>query len=221
MEIVNLHSDYHSHTFIFSDGANTIDEIVIFAGHAGLKELAITEHSRSHLMAAGIEKKTSGSNILRWQNVHNDVRVLFGVEADILNEDGDVDFQPYSRGEEFVVLSLHGAVYKGDLRKVSQAYLKAIERYSERIGCLGHICASSTSEHLDLGLVLEAANEFGIAPELNCANLYFGKTDLRKLDFLLKSSPRIYVNSDSHTLWDMLNLRKHGFEYLRAQGFIS
>jgi len=39
-------SDLHMHTITFSDGFNTIDEIVIHAGKVGLKKIAITDHSQ-------------------------------------------------------------------------------------------------------------------------------------------------------------------------------
>ncbi|MFH1637510.1 MAG: PHP domain-containing protein [Candidatus Woesearchaeota archaeon] len=220
MEIINLQGDYHSHTFTFSDGANSIDELVVQAGKVGLTELAITDHSISHLESKRIPKKTSGSNTKRWKNIHNDVKVIFGVEADLLDEDGEVDFEAYSKGKDFIILSAHRGVYQGNPEKITEAYLRALEKYNSKIDCLGHLCASSFSGHLDIGQVIEAANSFSIPPELNCANLFYGKTDLEKLPLLLSAAERIYVNSDSHTLYDIGHLRKEGFSYLEKQGLI-
>ena len=220
MEIVNPHGDYHMHSIAYSDGFNTVDEMVVRAGDIGLVEIAFTDHSLSHLDYHRIGKKTSSSNTRRWQNVHNDVKVLFGVEADLLNEEGDVNFEGYTRRQDFVVLSTHGRIFEGDHSKITQGYLKALERHHDKIGCLGHLCTKKILDrgHLDVGTVVEAANHFGVVPELNCANLHYGVTDMDALELMLSMVDRIYVNSDAHTLWDLMNLRRIGFEFLREKG---
>ncbi|MDR2190612.1 MAG: hypothetical protein LBP53_05515 [Candidatus Peribacteria bacterium] len=42
-----------------------------------------------------------------WQNVHNDVEVIFGVEGDIINEQGDVCCEIQNSKPEFILLALH------------------------------------------------------------------------------------------------------------------
>jgi len=45
-KIVNFDNrDFHMHTASFSDGLNTIEELVLFAGKIGMKEICITDHS--------------------------------------------------------------------------------------------------------------------------------------------------------------------------------
>jgi histidinol phosphatase-like PHP family hydrolase len=225
LEIIEPLADLHTHTFTFSDGMNSVDEMVVAAGLAGLKRMALTDHSLAHQRHYGLQIKTLGANRWRWRNIHNDVKVLWGVEADIISEDGEVCFESPYLGDEVVILSLHEAVYSGsngtDLREVTKAYVMALEKYHERITSLGHICAKGTSEYLDVPRVLEVARNYGIYPELNCANLVFGKTDLKKLDILLRESPKIHLNSDAHNVGEMQGtLRRAGFEYLRAQGLI-
>ncbi|HBB03870.1 TPA: hypothetical protein DCZ39_03140 [Patescibacteria group bacterium] len=47
MKILNtIHEDYHMHSINYSDGMNTIDEIVQYAGKIGLKKITITDHSQ-------------------------------------------------------------------------------------------------------------------------------------------------------------------------------
>lgn len=43
-KIVNWDGDNHMHT-LFSDGMNTVDEMVIKSGKLGLANIAITDHS--------------------------------------------------------------------------------------------------------------------------------------------------------------------------------
>lgn len=44
--------DFHMHSINFSDGFNTIDELVIHAGKIGLKKIAITDHSQATISSA-------------------------------------------------------------------------------------------------------------------------------------------------------------------------
>jgi len=55
-----------------------------------MTKIAICDHSAALLKADGLLKKTYRSPCKRWQNVYNNVEVIFGVEADLLNESGDV-----------------------------------------------------------------------------------------------------------------------------------
>ena len=91
MNIINSmgHGDYHLHSSTLSDGLNSIDEIVIQAGLMNYKEIALTDHNREYMDRYGFSARTHYSIIAsgRWKNIHNPVRVIFGVEADLLNED--------------------------------------------------------------------------------------------------------------------------------------
>jgi histidinol phosphatase-like PHP family hydrolase len=47
VKILNtMGEDYHMHSINYSDGMNTIDEIVQYAGKIGLKKITITDHSQ-------------------------------------------------------------------------------------------------------------------------------------------------------------------------------
>jgi len=227
MKIVNPNnSDYHIHSLNYSDGLNTIDELVHWAGVFGLREIAITDHSQAALDKSGLARKGYRSIVQtehRWRNVHeNGVNVIFGVEGDILNEDGDICDQIQGKKGDFLVLSLHKEVYSGDPTKVTQAYCQAIKRFGKEIGVLGHPCINAPhQEHLDIKAVTRTANQYGIPLEFNCANLINGKTNLQQLKLMLDNAEQIYVNSDAHTLHELKMLRPAGFDYLRKNGYLG
>lgn len=225
MNIINdLHAgDYHVHSSNFSDGLNTIDDIVIQAGKLNYREVAITDHSRVYMDAYGFGRNTHYVLISlgRWQNIHNDVKVRFGVEADLLNEDGEIcsDIQGFE--PDFIILSTHLKVYSGNINYLKQAYLNAISRHAPKINLLGHLCAKSLSDYLDsedISAIVKAANSAGISLELNCANLMTGQTSLKNLTTLLHQCDSLYVNSDAHTLSDLIHLRSNGFNFIKKQG---
>lgn len=227
MRIVNPdNSDYHMHSLNYSDGLNTIDELVQWAGVFGLREIAITDHSQAALDKSGLAKKGYRGIVQtehRWKNVHdNGVNVIFGVEGDILNEDGDICDQIQGKKGDFLVLSLHDKVYSGDFRKVTDAYCRAIERFGKEIAVLGHPCINAPhQEYLDIEAVTRMANQYGVPLEFNCANLINGKTNLQQLKLMLDSAEQIYVNSDAHTLHELKTGRALGFDYLRKNGYLS
>lgn len=109
--------DYHIHSITFSDGWNSVDEIVKYAGDIGMTKIAICDHSAALLKADGLLKKTYRSPCKRWQNVYNDVEVIFGVEADLLNEAGDVCMEIDGIAGDFIILSYHEEVFKSNSKK--------------------------------------------------------------------------------------------------------
>ena len=148
--------DYHVHSLNFSDGMNTVDEVVKFAGEIGMKKIVFTDHSQALLDANGLAKKGMRGVAKLWKNVHNDVEVIFGVEADLLNEKGDICAQIQGIQGDFIILSFHKESFSGDAKRLTEAYINAIKRHHEMIDCIGHLDVNC--ENVDVKKVVEAAN---------------------------------------------------------------
>ena len=220
MEIINPGpKDYHMHSLNFSDGLPTINEIVHWAGVFGLKEIAITDHSQDAIEACNLAKKGHRGITKRWRNIHNDVEVIFGIEGDLLNEEGDICDHIQDKTSDFLILSMHDQVYQRDPQKLTEAYLRAMERHGDRIKFLGHPHIARGTEYLDMGVLTEAANKHGIPLEFNCRYLVNGG-DAENLKIMLEKANRIYVNSDAHTLQELGSLRKVGFDFLRDNRYM-
>jgi len=222
MNIVNadIRDDYHMHTITYSDGLNSVDEMVAFAGNIGMRKIAITDHCQAYLYCNGFGKKTARNNITRWRNVYNDVEVIFGIEADLLNEKGDVSMDIQGKESSVVILSAHPKVYHGDPRKITQGYVSAIERFGDRITFLGHLCACYFDTYVEIEPVIAVAIASGVAFELNCANLVYGKTNTNKLRNVLAAAETLYINSDAHTLYELQHLRSAGMRFLHENGYL-
>lgn len=213
MKVINQESDLHTHSLQFSDGLNTIDELVQMAGKLGLKKLAITDHSDARTFPLVAFRAV----ISRYANVLNDVEVVFGVEGDLLNDDGDICTTIQRIESEFVILSAHPDTFKGNPELITDAYLKALERHHERIQFIGHPC--DFFPQLEIGRLAEVANDYGIPLEVNTSNLAMKRTDMAKSDAMLSLADQIVVNSDAHSLADMTT-REKGLDYLRAKGVL-
>lgn len=208
------------HSLNYSDGMNTIDEIVQYASKIGLKKIAITDHSQFALDIEHFGKKNIRSIAKRRKNVHNDVEVIFGIEGDLLDEEGNCCFDIQGMETEFCILSCHKGKYKWDLKNITQAYINAIHKYHDKIAFMGHICKDSTSEYLDVEALAKVLNHYWIPIEINCCNLHAKRTDRKKLEkILLLIESGVYINSDMHTL-NEFDYRQEGFNYLKEKGYL-
>lgn len=170
MKILNTEKeDYHVHSLNYSDGMNIVDEIVRFAGELGMKKIVFADHSQIINEKEGKPLISYRSMALRWKNVYNDVEVIFGVEADLLNEKGDICTDIQGVEGDFIILSYHKRIYSGDKQKLTQAFINAIEKHHEIIDAIGHIYLDC--ENIDVVKVVETANKYKIPLELNCRYL--------------------------------------------------
>ena len=90
---MNLTVDYHTHT-IFSHGKGTILDNALSAKNVGLKEIAITDHGYGH-HAFGIKQKKlpEMKRLCSEAEEKTGVKVLLGVEANILGLSGKTDMK--------------------------------------------------------------------------------------------------------------------------------
>jgi DNA polymerase (family X) len=213
------------HTSTFSDGLQSIEELVQFADKVWLTEIAITDHSQ--ICLDGFMKN---HQFYRWgarwsikhrRNVHNDIRVIFGVEWDLINEDGDVCFDIQWIEGDFCILSAHSGVYQWKPETITDATIKAIERHHEKIKFIGHPCNNADFwKYYDIKKLVECANKYNIPLEFNAKNLMCEKTNVEKLHYLLQHANQIYLNSDAHTFYQLQEARKFAIQFLKTNGYI-
>lgn len=226
-KIINLDNrDYHMHSMNFSDWFNTVEEIVKYAWELWMTEIAITDHSDACMENLTNEfwvSKNSFRYIVKWwENIHNNVNVIFWVEADILNENGDISDLIQWKKSDFVNLSAHIDVYNWNRNSINTAYENAIKKYHKDIKCICHPCSIPNFwNDVDIELLVKLANDYWIALELNWKYLRKWETEINKLHFLLKNSNKIYINSDAHTLYDLKENRKFAINFLRENGYIN
>ncbi len=88
--------DPHTHTN-YSHGVNTIEEMVLSAIDATMTEIHITEHGNYHLYARKITKERymeMKNTINALREKYPQIKIVFGIEANIVSTDGDLDFSP-------------------------------------------------------------------------------------------------------------------------------
>jgi len=207
--------------------------MVTYAGIFGLKEITITDHSQAIIDYLRIKKGiyTGGPlwSIDRYKNVINKVEVGFGLEADLLDEKGNICGNQNSKEADWLILSVHQDVYSGNWGKLTEGFENAILQNKERIKCIGHPELSPThkeakadpSQHIDIERLTEFANKHNVPLEVNGSNLLNGKSNFKILNKMLEKAKLIMVNSDAHNLYQLKEARNIAYKYLEDNGFLK
>lgn len=202
--------DLHTHTIASGHAYNTILEMSQAAREKGLELLGITEH--------GPAMKGSCQTIY-FQNVkvlpreRFGVTTLFGVELNILDEDGRVDLpEELLPAMDVCVASLHIPCLPPMSREENtRAYINAMK--NPYVNIIGH--PDDPRYPIDLRAVVEAAKENHVLLEMNNSSL--APTSFRKattegylefLDLCKAYDQPIVMDSDAHVDVDV---GKHGY----------
>ena len=213
---MKLLADYHIHSknSRFLHGKNKIEEIVMAANSIGLKEIAITDHGFRHFFRTSKEKLIKAREIIDDINTWSSTKVLLGIEADIISEDGtiDVDNETLTLLDILIVgyhkmIKTDFAGYFGNMRKskraierCTNAYLNAIEKYP--ITIISHLDSILTTDLYKIGCACKAKN---VMIEINNRHTNWNDAQMKQL---LDSGCMFVVSSDAHTREDIGNVNR-------------
>ncbi|MCM1027063.1 MAG: PHP domain-containing protein [Roseburia sp.] len=194
-------TDLHTHTC--ASGHGTSDRIVDLAREAArrrMETLGISDHGPASSGSAGLsyfrglslcERKRFG------------VRVLYGVEANILDAEGHLDLPDDVLATlDYCIVSMHRPVYApGSPAENTRAYIRAMKHPGVRM--IGH-CDDSRFP-VDYPELVRACAALGVLPELNNVSLLpdsyrkDGPANARRLLSACETlSCPILLSSDSH-----------------------
>lgn len=226
-----LIGDYHTHT-IYSHGSGTIRENVEEALKKGLKEIAICDHGPGHI-GYGVKKKNievmrREIDELNGEYESKGIKILFGMEANIVKYDGTIDLNEEEiELLDILLLGFHfGAMPRNpiDWSKLyifnflskfvpgmkktmvemnTMALLKAMDRYP--IDLITH---PGSKVYVDIERIAKKAARVGTALEINSSHSHLTVDEIK---IALKEDVKFYINSDAHTPENVGNL-KNGIE---------
>ena len=212
-----LTGDYHTHS-PYSHGKSTIAENAERASQIGLKEIAITDHGYTHVMF-GLKRRETQAYIQECKAAQEryGVRVLVGIEANVLGETGESDltekdfenFDVYLAGNHvaakyygwnnfwnygvgnFLPRNLGIKPTKALIERNTKAYIQVIKNNPiDALTHLNFLCPSNALE------VAKCAEDYGTYIELNSKKQHL--TDDELCEIVQKTNVRFIVNSDAH-----------------------
>jgi len=209
LEAEDIRGDLHMHTMA-SDGQNTIAELAEAARRRGYEYIAITEHSQRLAMAGGLDERRLREQLAEidaYNAEHDGLRVLKGIEVDIL-EDGGLDLPDSVLKElDLVVGSVH-SLFKLPGEQQTARILRAMENpYFTMLGHpTGRLLLEREPYEVDMGRVIQQARDCGCFIELNSHPL---RLDLNDAFCRLAREEGVLVciNTDAHGTMDLDYIR--------------
>lgn len=213
-ETMKIYGDYHTHTYA-SDGRATLKRQATAASLLGIREIAVTDHSFAstifHMTRRKFEKQKEEA-----QSLDLPVKVLCGIEANLVNPQGDIDVpSDVIRECDVLVMGFHRYIgFKGEKRGGyarawlfkngfcglekrkelvevnTAAYIEAMRKFP--IDCIAHLNHRAL---VDVERVCEEAKKQGVYIELNEKHLDALE---RSVATLVKSGVNFIVGTDAH-----------------------
>ena len=201
--------DLHTHTIASGHAYNTINEMIQAAVGRGLKVLGITEHGPA---MAGTCNNIYFQNLKVLPRERSGIRVLYGVELNILDFEGHVDLPEHILEElDVVIASMHLPCFTGGTKaENTRAYLNVMKNPHVKI--IGH--PDDGRYPMDYKALVEGAKEHGVLLEMNNSSLSPSsyRTRAREnymelLEYCKEFDTPIVVDSDAHVDLDVGNHR--------------
>lgn len=205
-----IKADTHSHTVASGHAYSTIREMAKAGAENGLEALAITEHAPKMPETCGRFYFSNFSVIPREMY---GMKLLLGVELNILDEEGTVDLPEYLLKQmDIAIASIHMPCY-GESKGIeanTRAYINAMK--NPYIDIIGH--PDDSRFPVDYEALVKAAKETGTLLEVNNSSLAPGgfrenpKENVIKMLKLCKQyGVCITTGSDSHMDIDTGNFK--------------
>ncbi len=200
-----LEADLHTHTVASTHAFSTITENCDYASRIGVKCIALTDHAMA---------MPDSPHVWHIENMRVlprkicGVTVLKGVEANILDYDGQLDVpEKHLEHIEWLVASYHRYYMENfdiaDPKTVTDGYLRLFERY--RVDLVGH--PTTKNFPVDWETLAKAAKERDILLELNESSVATGKSPKENVVGMLAACKKydceIAVDSDAH-FWNAI-----------------
>jgi len=219
IELADLRGDLQMHS-TWSDGRNTLEEMVAGCAAHGYEYMAITDHSKALAMVNGLDARRLR---LQWLEIdairarHPEIHLLRAMEIDIL-ADGSLDLEDEMlAGLDLVVVSIHSR-FELPAEQQTARVLRALEH--PEVNILAHPTGRKINRRkpiaIDMETVLARAAELGVAVELNSQP---DRLDLKDSHLLLarELGCRIVISTDSHRVAELGTMR-YGVEQARRAG---
>lgn len=204
LEWTELRGSLHNHSN-WSDGRQSLEEIIEHCQNLGCAYWAVTDHSKSSFQANGLDATRLRKQIKTIESLNQELesegesfRLLTGSEVDILGE-GQLDFEDDLLGElEVVVASVHQGFTQSEAQLTKRLIQAAENPFVHMLGHLtGRLLLEREAYAVNQKAVIDACAETGTWIELN-ASPYRFDLDWRLWQYAKKKGVSCVINCDAH-----------------------
>jgi DNA polymerase (family X) len=191
---------FHIHTN-FSDGSDSLENIVLAAKKIGYKYVGISDHSQSAYYAGGLKKEDIAKQfklVDELNKKHAPFYIFRGIESDIL-PDGSLDYDEETLAEfDFVIAAIHGNFNVSEVEMTGRIIKALRNPYTTMLAHpTGRLLLAREPYSLNMMEIIDAAARSGKIIELN-ANPHRLDLDWRNLINAGKKGVKISINPDAH-----------------------
>jgi putative hydrolase len=196
--MIKIIADTHCHTVFSTHAYSTAGEVISQAAKKGLYAVALTDHGNA---MPGAPSRYYFEHMRAIPPYVEGVRVLTGIEANVISYDGALDCSvPLQKKLDWVVASMHAVTLpvKNDIELATEGWLGVAK--NENVNVIGH-CGTMEFK-FDYERVIPEFGRTGKLVEIN-ANTFFSRPESIencKTIALLCKKHRVPVvlNSDAH-----------------------
>jgi DNA polymerase (family 10) len=209
VELKDIRGDLHTHT-AWSDGSDSLAEIVRAAERIGYQYLVISDHGQALGVANGLtwERFLQQRAELQSLEFGSGFQILWGVEANILNE-GRLDFPLDSFATfDLVLAGIHSGLSQTQVQ-ITQRVTGALS--SGRVDILvhptGRLIGKRNPFEIEIGEVMATAAVVGAALEINASP---ERLDLKDIDARAardKFGLKLALGTDAHSTKSLETMR--------------
>lgn len=202
IEYEDVKGDLQMHTK-WSDGANTIEEMVEEARKMGHEFIAITDHVGSLKIAGGMDEDEIRKQMREVEKVnekYDDIHVFYGVEVNIM-KDGSLDMgKSVLKDVDVVVAGIHSGLRMSE-EEMTARMIKAMESGVVNIIAhpTGRIIQRREGIKLDFEKVFDAAKENGVVMEINAQPARLDLNDVH-VKRAVEKGLKLSIGTDAHNL---------------------
>ncbi len=192
-----LEVDFHVHSHFSKCGVHSVLELLTRAKDLGLKGLAITDHGPA------LESTTPFTFFDRLFDPLPGIRLLKGMECNIVDEQGAIDLLPkHLKYIDVILLGIHPNTPGGRDELYYTDLLIRTMRRNPYIDIITH--ANEPAFPVDFVRVAQEAQALGMAMELNNSRVSLSRSQPEVTDRMLRAIKdvecRIVLCSDTHTI---------------------
>lgn len=199
---------FHCHTD-YSDGAATVEQMVVAARALGYRYLGISDHSQSAFYANGMKEarvRAQWAEIDAVQQQCPDIHIFKGIEADIL-PDGSLDYADELLAEfDFVIASVHSRFNLPETDQTRRVCRALANPYVTILGHpTGRLLLARPGYRVNLSRVISVAVAHRKLLEIN-GSRHRLDLDWRVVRKAKAQGARFCINPDAHAVEDLRNI---------------